>query len=122
MLESCCPIQRVIDILLNRFCHEYELDILTARDWIILRELCNLLRHFEPLSRFLEGEQFVTVPEYLGRLALVCAQVFYTDIGNDETLDGAVREVKKVLRQDFGRRLWESSNEMTMAGLALHPK
>ncbi len=39
----------------------------------------------------------------------------------DENLDPFVKEVKILMRRDFGRRLWESMHDITLAGMALHP-
>jgi hypothetical protein len=61
------------------------------------------------------------VTEYLARFAFVSAKVFYTDVVKDENLDPSVRQVKNWMRSDFGLRLWNSVNDMTLAGLALHP-
>lgn len=121
MLQSCLPLKQVIDLLLSRYCVEYELDPLTPRDWIVVEQVCDLLGPFEPLSRYLEGEKYVTVTEYLARFALIASRVFYTDVVNDSKLDPSVQAVKSWMRLDFGTRLWDSENDMTLAGLALHP-
>ncbi len=70
-LQSCVPIRSVIDLLLQRFQTEYDLELLSSRDWIIITQLCGLLGPFEPLSKYLEGEKFVTVTDYLARFAFV---------------------------------------------------
>jgi hypothetical protein len=53
-----------------------------------------LLGPFEPLSKYLEGEKFVTVTDYLARFAFVAVKVFYDRIMEDENLDPFVKEVK----------------------------
>ncbi len=99
---------------------EYALEEVSAEDWTVIKQVGSILRPFLPLSEYTEGEKYATVPDYLGRFWMVAYDVFYK-ITDDANLQLSVKQIKSEMRIDFGRRLHAAKNDMTLAGLALHP-
>lgn len=118
MIDSCLAVRKSLDraVLANP---QYGLLPMSGDDWIVIKQVGALLRPFVPLSKFAEGAKYATVPDYLGRFWMVAAPLFYQNM--QEPLTQEVDRLKTMLRLDFGRRLHQSKNDMTLAGLALHP-
>ena len=118
MIDSCLKVRRCLDAAVAE-CRQYELEPMSADDWMVIKQVGDLLRPFEPLSKFAEGAKYATVPDYLGQFWLIACDVFY-GAGNDQLLPCVVT-LKNSMRLDFGIRLHKNKNDMTLAGLALHP-
>jgi hypothetical protein len=121
MLESCFPIREQIDQLLVKHAGTYTLERMGASDWTVVGEMAKLLHPFKTVSNYMEGERYPTVPEYLGHLAGACFKAFYQDVANHATLHPSVQTMLRRLRDDIGKRLWETENDVTLTGLMLHP-
>jgi hypothetical protein len=121
MLETCYPIRDEIDWLLVTYAATYSLEPLSAQEWKVVGELAVLLRPFKTVSEYMEGEKYPTVPAYLGKLAAACFSAFYHNIANHRNLEHPVQMMLARLRDDLGRRLWETANDVTLTGLMLHP-
>lgn len=119
MIDSCLPVRASLGQAVRSH-PEYGLEEMSADDWVVVKGVGHLLRPFLPLSEFTEGEKYATVPDYLGRFWIVAYEVFYK-AGDEPNLHPAVKKIKALLRFDFGRRLHAAKNDMTLAGLALHP-
>jgi hypothetical protein len=85
-----------------------------------LKQVGFLLKPFKEVSVYMEGERYPTVPEYLGRLATACYLAFYHNTAQ-VVLEPKVATLKRWLCEDIGRRLWDTVNDVTLVGLALHP-
>ncbi len=118
MIDSCLVVRKSLDraVAANP---QYGLDRMSAQDWVVIKQVGALLRPFLPLSKFAEGAKYATVPDYLGRFWMAAAPLFYQNL--NEQLVPEVAQLKSLMRVDFGRRLHRSKNDMTLAGLALHP-
>jgi hypothetical protein len=121
MLETCYPIRDEIDRLLVTYAATYSLEPLTAHEWKVVGEMAALLHPFKTVSNYMEGEKYPTVPEYLGHLAGACFTAFYQNVGNHRNLEHSVQMMLLRLRDDLGRRLWDTVNDVTLTGLMLHP-
>ncbi len=118
MIDSCLKVRHSLDAAVRQ-CPQYELVAMSAEDWMVIKQVGDLLRPFVPLSKFAEGAKYATVPDYLGRFWFIAHEVFYSG-GNDQLLPSVVT-LKNSMRLDFGIRLHKNKNDMTLAGLALHP-
>jgi hypothetical protein len=118
MIDSCLKVRNALDAAV-RACPQYELVEMTTDDWMVIKQVGDLLRPFLPLSKFAEGAKYATVPDYLGQFWLIAYDLFYKG-GNDQLLP-SVMTLKNSMRIDFGIRLHKNKNDMTLAGLALHP-
>ncbi len=122
MLETCYPIRQEIDLLLANPRHaDYSLEPLTVMDWKVVGEVAELLHPFKTVSVYMEGERYPTVPEYLGHLAAACFKAFYKDVARHRHLEHSVQIMMCRLRDDLGKRLWATRNDVTLTGLMLHP-
>ncbi len=121
MIASSSKLQPVIDEVLRKHAGAYGLETLTADDWKVLRQVGTLLKPFKEVSVYMEGEQYPTVPEYLGRLASASYLAFYHNTGQVAALEPKVMTLRRWLCEDIGRRLWDTANDVTLVGLALHP-
>jgi hAT family C-terminal dimerisation region len=116
MIDSCLPLKIPINATITEQKANYELKDIDDKDWIALGQLHEILEPFYKVSN-------CVVPEFLGRLFGACLTAFYFNVGKEEQLDPRVRQVKHMLREDLGRRLWKSGkNDLLIAGVALHPE
>ncbi len=118
MIDSCLKVRHSLDAAVRQ-CPQYELVQMTSDDWMVIKQVGDLLRPFVSLSKFAEGAKYATVPDYLGQFWVIAYNVFYKS-GNGQLLPSVVT-LKNSMRIDFGIRLHKSKNDMTLAGLALHP-
>lgn len=118
MIDSCLMVRNSLDAAVRK-CPQYDLTPMTTDDWMVIKQVGDLLRPFRPLSKFAEGAKYATVPDYLGQFWLIAYEVFYK--GGNEQLLPCVATLKNSMRVDFGIRLHKNKNDMTLAGLALHP-
>ncbi len=120
MIASSFKLQSVIDHVLQKHGNAYGLEAITELDWTVLKQVGFLLKPFKEVSVYMEGERYPTVPEYLGMLATACYLAFYHNTGA-VVLEPKVMTLRRWLCEDIGRRLWDSANDVTLVGLALHP-
>ncbi len=121
MVESSFPIRDSIDEVLRKHAVTYNLDRFSALDWKVIGQLAWLLHPFKVVSTYMEGERYPTAPEYLGHLAGACFKAFYNNIARHAQLEACVQIVLVRVRDDIGRRLWRTENDVTLTGLLLHP-
>jgi hypothetical protein len=119
-IASSVNLQPVIDEVLQKHAGTYGLEAITPQDWTVLKQVGFLLKPFKEVSVYMEGEKYPTVPEYLGRLATASYLAFYHNTGQ-VVLEPKVATLKQQLCEDIGRRLWDTVNDVTLVGLALHP-
>lgn len=120
-LQTSVPARAVIDAVIVKKGAEYGLDAFTAEDWKILEELHDLTGPLAKLATFLEGESYVTIGDFLGKILDTTFPMFYMNRGQDGDLDWRVRAMKERLRDVIGTRLWAMANDVSMSALALHP-
>ena len=121
MISTTYQIRSCVDQLIHRFGAEYGLQALDQTDWLIIGQVGFILKPFKELSVYLEGEKYPTVPEYLGKLWGACFTVFYKRVADHEQFHPCVKSMLLILKQDIGRRLWDTENDVTLTGLGLHP-
>jgi hypothetical protein len=120
-ISSCLPIRDCVDSLLARFGDQYGLQSLSSNDWIVLKQVHDLLKPFKEVSIWLEGEKHPTVPEFLFRIWESCFVAFYFNSAQHARLDHGVQGLLERLKTDIGSRLWATVNDVTLSGLGLHP-
>lgn len=119
MIATSYDAKSSIDSVLHELGPTYGLESLSRHDWTVLREVGLMLKPFKVVSVYLETASAPTVPEYLGLLFPACYDAFYANRGVD--VDASVKELRDSLCKDIGKRLFESVNDVTLVGLALHP-
>jgi hypothetical protein len=119
-IAVCMPARAVIDkcIAMHK---EYNLTELSADDWTVIEQTGTTLSAFRQLSAWLEAEEYPTAPEALGRLLAACFTCFYQCFAKEEEFHPLVRQLRAEIRNDIGTRLYEGENDITLAGIALHP-
>jgi hypothetical protein len=121
MIATVLPLRDFVDRSIARFGADYGLVPISPADWKIYAELLSILKPFKELSIYLEGESYPTVPEFLGRLCQACFVAFYATSARFQQFDLDVVAFKNTLMEDIGRRLWETTNDVSLTGLGLHP-
>lgn len=100
---------------------EYQLQKFSEEDWLIIGQVGQIMSKFRKIQIFIENERIPTVSEFLGQLLEVSLDLFYLKRAKDSELHPSVQALKEQLRDDLGRRLHESENEIVLAALAIHP-